>query len=48
IEYTQNGKNAEFIPNLSILDVLMWSSPKNVLELLNKYTLITSGHNYGK
>lgn len=48
IEYSQEGKNIEFVPNLSILDVLMWSSPKDVLEMLSKYTLITKEYNNGE
>ncbi|EPJ7086017.1 WbqC family protein [Citrobacter amalonaticus] len=48
IVYSQEGKNVEFIPNLSILDALMWSSPKNVLEMLTKYTLITKEYNNGE
>ena len=48
IEYSQEGKNIEFVPNLSILDALMWSSPKDVLEMLSKYTLITKEYNNGE
>lgn len=48
IEYSQEGKHVEFIPNLSIIDALMWSSPENVLEMLGKYTLITKEHNKGE
>lgn len=29
-----------FIPNLSIIDVLMWNSQREIKEMLNKYTLI--------
>lgn len=38
IEYKQ-FKN-EFVPNLSIIDVLMFNSPEDVRELLTKYELI--------
>jgi len=30
----------EFIPNLSILDILMWNSPEDVLKMVNQYTLV--------
>lgn len=36
--YNQGRK--EFIPNLSILDVLMWNSPEDVLTMVNQYELI--------
>ena len=32
--------NNEFVPNLSIIDVMMFNSPETIIELLNKYTLI--------
>ena len=32
--------NNEFIPNLSIIDVLMFNSPENIKEMLNQYVLI--------
>ena len=32
--------NNEFIPNLSIIDVLMFNSPSEVKEMLNNYSLI--------
>ncbi|EKQ56938.1 MULTISPECIES: WbqC family protein [unclassified Clostridium] len=38
IEYKQY--NNKFIPNLSIVDVLMFNSKEQVKELLNQYTLI--------
>jgi hypothetical protein len=38
IDYKQ-FKN-EFIPNLSILDVLMFNSREQVKEFLNKYELV--------
>lgn len=38
IVYNQGG--GEFVPNLSIIDVLMWCSKAQVLEKLNEYTLI--------
>lgn len=37
IEYKQF--NNEFIPNLSIIDVLMFNSPQEIKEILNKYEL---------
>jgi hypothetical protein len=36
--YSQSGNN--FIPNLSIIDVLMYNSVEQVRELLNQYRLI--------
>ena len=36
ISYNQGGN--EFVPNLSIIDVLMWCSKKQVRELLEAYT----------
>ncbi|TVU61484.1 WbqC family protein [Vibrio atlanticus] len=36
-KYTQN--NNEFIPHLSMIDVLMWNEKDAVKELLNKYRL---------
>ncbi|MCE7648612.1 WbqC family protein [Vibrio fluvialis] len=38
IQYTQS--EAEFIPNLSIIDVLMWCEPKFVKKLLNEYVFL--------
>ncbi len=38
INYKQLKK--EFVPNLSILDVLMFNSPEQVSEILNNYELI--------
>lgn len=38
IEYKQFGN--EFIPNLSIVDVMMFNSKEEIKELLNKYVLI--------
>ena len=40
IEYSQFGH--DFIPNLSILDVMMFNSNDEVKRLLNAYSLITS------
>lgn len=37
IEYKQF--NNEFIPNLSIIDVLMFNSPQEIKKILNKYEL---------
>lgn len=47
VVYSQDGKNVEFVPNLSILDALMWAPPKNVVEMLNNYTLIAKEYNNG-
>ena len=38
ITYNQFGK--EFIPNLSIIDVMMFNSPAQILDYLSQYTLI--------
>ncbi len=38
IEYTQFGK--EFVPNLSIIDVLMFNSPEETKVLLQEYELV--------
>jgi hypothetical protein len=38
VKYSQY-KN-EFIPNLSIIDILMFNSPKEIKQLLSKYSLI--------
>jgi len=38
IEYRQNQKN--FVPSLSIIDVLMWNSKDEILELLGNYDII--------
>ena len=35
----QQGKN-DFVPNLSMIDVLMWNSKEQVEELLTKYKLV--------
>ncbi|MEO9967594.1 MAG: WbqC family protein [Reichenbachiella sp.] len=35
-----NQLNNSFIPNLSILDVLMYNSPEGIRQLLTKYTLL--------
>ena len=40
IAYPQFG--GEFIPNLSIIDVMMFNSVPEIRELLNRYTLIRS------
>ncbi|EGT5654425.1 MULTISPECIES: WbqC family protein [Citrobacter] len=40
IFYTQGKVNAEFVPNLSILDALMWLSPSTVRDLLQQYSLV--------
>lgn len=37
-EYTQNTN--EFVPHLSMIDVLMWNSKEEVIELLTKYRLV--------
>lgn len=38
-------KREEFIPGLSIIDVLMWNSPKETLELIKDYDVITGEDN---
>ena len=38
VEYRQFKK--DFVPNLSIIDILMFNSPDEIKELLAKYTLI--------
>lgn len=38
IEYQQGGK--EFVPNLSILDVLMFNSTEEILKLLTQFDLV--------
>jgi len=37
-EYSQNTD--EFIPHLSIIDILMWNNKEQVVELLTKYKLV--------
>lgn len=37
-EYSQN--TGEFIPHLSMIDVLMWNNKEQVVELLTKYRLV--------
>ena len=37
-EYSQN--TGEFIPHLSMIDVLMWNSKVQIIELLTKYRLV--------
>ena len=38
IEYNQF--NNEFIPNLSIIDVMMFNSPENINVMLDQYQLV--------
>jgi hypothetical protein len=38
ISYSQ-GKNV-FVPNLSMIDVLMWNDPDNIRSMLSKYKLV--------
>ena len=38
IIYSQGKK--EFIPNLSIIDVLMWNSKKDIKKMLNQFDLL--------
>lgn len=38
IVYKQNA--GEFVPNLSMIDVLMWNEPENVRKLLTEYSLL--------
>ena len=40
IAYPQFG--GEFVPNLSIIDVMMFNSVPEIQDMLNKYTLIRS------
>lgn len=40
IIYPQFGR--EFVPNLSIIDVMMFNSVPEIQDMLNRYTLITS------
>lgn len=40
IMYSQFGK--EFVPNLSIIDVMMFNSVSEIQDMLNQYTLIKS------
>ena len=40
IKYPQFGK--EFVPNLSIIDVMMFNSVSEIQDMLNRYTLIKS------
>ena len=40
IRYPQFG--GEFVPNLSIIDVMMFNSVREIQEMLNRYTLIKS------
>lgn len=37
--YSQ-GNSSEFIPGLSMLDVLMWNTPSEIKEMLSAYSLI--------
>jgi len=39
VEYPQQGKK-EFVPNLSMIDVLMWCDKRQIRELLQRYTLV--------
>lgn len=39
-DLTYKQFNNNFVPNLSIIDVLMFNSPKEIKNLLNAYTLI--------
>lgn len=39
-EYNYQQKTDDFIPNLSMIDVLMWNKKEDVKELLNQYRLI--------
>ena len=43
IVYNQNGNS--FIPNLSIIDVMMFNSRESVMNMLNDYKLVTSNEN---
>lgn len=39
-EFTYNQGHGEFVPNLSIIDVLMWNSKEEIKQQLNNYTLM--------
>lgn len=39
-EYQYNQNSNVFLPNLSMIDILMWNSKNEVVELLNKYNLV--------
>ena len=34
--------NNEFVPNLSIIDVMMFNSPEEIKKMLGDYTVINS------
>jgi hypothetical protein len=38
-EYAYNQSNKNFVPNLSMIDVLMWNSPEEVNHLLGNYEI---------
>lgn len=40
IKYYQNRNDNEFIPNLSIIDVMMFNSKEEIKKLLTKYDLV--------
>lgn len=40
-EITYKQFNKEFVPNLSIIDVMMFNSKEEILKMLNAYTLIS-------
>jgi hypothetical protein len=40
IEYRQDSKKGEFVPNLSIIDVLMNNGKSGTQELLQEYTIV--------
>ncbi len=40
ITYHQFGR--EFVPNLSIIDVMMFNSVPEIQDMLNRYTLVKS------
>ncbi|MGU5694426.1 WbqC family protein [Aeromonas veronii] len=39
VHYKQGGSNDNFIPNLSMIDVLMWNDRETIKKLLDKYIL---------
>lgn len=41
IKYKQGKADIDFLPNLSILDALMWCEPSVVKELLQKYSILS-------
>lgn len=40
VTYKQFNNESRFVPNLSILDIMMFNSPQDIKEILNKYELV--------